>query len=259
MKDTIDIMLGYFSGSKLAGSYFLLFLVSIVLLYYKDRQKNRWFVMYGILILAVIVMNPVTIWILVQIFPALASYGPVTMLIPMLFYVPFAAAELNDALKDMKTRRIITIILVFLIFICGNMCGIVRDYSVTDCNITDSEEMEVVSCLNRIRPTMVLADEAVIPAISSRGNAIPLFYGRDLWTADMDTGIMDGYNEEAYTLFDAMKNSEENADFIADTAYEYRCDIIVMDNFENAPSELGNYDLETQTENYLIYKLSRDI
>ena len=259
MKEIIDIMLRYFSDSKLAGSYFLLFLVSIVLLYYMNRQKNRWFILYGILLLVVVVMNPVSVWLMVQVFPSLVSYGPITLLIPTLIYIPFAASELNEALKEIRIRRIVTVILVFLIFICGNMCGRVKDYSVFDNNVTDNEELDVVRYLNEARPTMVLADEAVIPSISARGNAIPLFYGRDLWTANMDTGIMDGYNEEAYALFDAMKNSEENADFIADTAYEYRCDIIVMDNFEDAPSQLGNYRLMNNTENYLIYRLDGDM
>ena len=206
MRETIDIMLRYFSDTKLAGSYFLLFLVSIVLLYYLDRQKNRWFILYGISVLVVIVMNPVIMWVLMQMFGSLSSYGPVTLLVPILFYVPFAAAELNDSLKDVKQRRLVTAILVFLIFICGNMCGLIKDYSVYDNNISDSEELDIVGYLNGVRPNMILADEALIPVISSRGNALPLFYGRDLWTANMDTGIMDGYNEEAYTLFDAMKN-----------------------------------------------------
>ena len=256
MRETIDIMLAYFSDTKLAGSYFLLFLVSIVLLYYMNRQKNRWFVLYGIALLVVVVMDPFIIWLLMEVFPSLASYGPVTLLVPVLFYVPFAAAELNDSIKDLKTRRIVTAILVFLVFICGNMCGLVRDYSVDDNNVTTREELDVVEYLDKIRPNMVLADESVIPAITARGDAIPLFYGRDLWTANMDTGIMDGYNEEAYTLFDAMKYAEENADFIAETAYEYRCDIIVMDSFDEYPEVLGNYTLVTHTPNYLIYQMN---
>lgn len=255
MRETIDIMLTYFSDSKLAGSYFLLFLVSIVLLYYINREKNKWFVLYGILILAVVIMNPIVVWILIQIFPSLSAYAPVTLLTPVLFYVPFAAAELTDSLKDIKIRRIIVAILVFLIFICGNMCGMVTDFSVDDNNITTKEELDIVRYLEDVSPQMVLADESLISTISKRGRLIPLFYGRDLWTPDMDTGIMDGYNEEAYTLFDAMKNSEENADFIAETAYEYRCDIIVMDSFEDYPHLLGNYKLAAHTPNYLIYEM----
>ena len=197
MKEIIDIMLRYFSDSKLAGSYFLLFLVSIVLLYYMNRQKNRWFIMYGILLLVVVVMNPASVWLMVQVFPSLISYGPITMLVPILIYIPFAAAELNESLKEIRIRRIVTVILVFLIFICGNMCGMVKDYSVSDSNVTDAEELDVVRCLDEAKPKMVLADEAVIPAISARGKAIPLFYGRDLWTANMGTGIMDGDKEEA--------------------------------------------------------------
>ena len=255
MRETIDIMLTYFSDSKLAGSYFLLFLVSIVLLYYINREKNRWFVLYGILILAVVIMNPIVLWILMQVFPSLAAYAPITLLTPVLFYVPFAAAELTDSLKEMKIRRIIVAILVFLIFICGNMCGMVTDFSVAENNITTKEELDIVHYLEDVSPQMVLADESLISTISARGRLIPLFYGRDLWTPDMDTGIMDGYNEEAYTLFDAMKNSEENADFIAETAYEYRCDIIVMDSFEDYPHLLGNYKLAAHTSNYLIYEM----
>ena len=143
MKEIIDIMLRYFSDSKLAGSYFLLFLVSIVLLYYMNRQKNRWFIMYGILLLVVVVMNPVSVWMMVQVFPSLISYGPITMLVPILIYIPFAAAELNESLKEIRIRRIVTVILVFLIFICGNMCGMVKDYSVSDSNVTDAEELDV--------------------------------------------------------------------------------------------------------------------
>ena len=144
MRETIDIMLRYFSDTKLAGSYFLLFLVSIVLLYYLNREKNRWFILYGISLLVVVVMNPVIIWVLMQVFPSLESYGPVTLLLPVLIYIPFAAAELNDSIRDMKTRRVVTGILVFLVFICGNMCGIVRDYSVSDSNITTQEELDMM-------------------------------------------------------------------------------------------------------------------
>lgn len=256
MINTFNVMLQYFSQTKLAGSYFLLFLVSIVLLYYMNKEKNVWFIMYGIVLLVLVIMNPVVVWVLSQVFPVLSSFAPLTLLVPILFYIPFAATELTDNLKERRIRHLVVCILVFLIFICGNMCGFIKEYSITEYNISDAEERGIVDYLNEKQPSMVLADESVIQCITARGNVIPLFYGRDLWTANMDTGIMDGYNEEAYTLFDAMKNSEENADFIADTAYEYSCDIIVMDYFEHAPLLLGNYKLDKKTMNYLVYILN---
>lgn len=256
MINMLNVMLQYFSDSKLAGSYFLLFMVSIVLLYYINKEKNVWFIMYGVVLLIVVIMNPVVMWALAQIFPVLKSYGPITLLIPILFYIPFAATELTDALKKRNVRHIVVAILVFLIFICGNMCGFLKDYSITSTNVSDDEELEIVAYLNDKQPSMVLADEEMISVITARGNAIPLFYGRDLWTANMDTGIMDGYNEEAYTLFDVMKLSSENARFIADTAYEYSCDIIVMDTFEGAPLLLGNYKMGKKTNNYLVYVIN---
>ena len=255
MTNMLDVMLQYFSNSKLAGSYFLLFLVSMVLLYYINKEKNIWFILYGIVLLVVVVMNPIVVWVLSQMFPVLSTYGPVTLLIPILMYIPLAASELTDSLKVRKIRHLVVIILVFLIFVCGNMCGLVKDYSISENNMTTKEKLDVVKYLDSKEPTMVLASDSLIPTISARGNAIPLFYGRDLWMPNLDTGIMDGYNEEAYTLFDAMKNADENARFIGDTAYEYSCDIIVMDYFEDAPLILGNYRLDEKTVNYLIYTL----
>ena len=253
MTATIDTMMNYFSQSKLAGSYFLLFLVSIVLLYYVNKEKNIWFILYGIVLLVVVVINPVVIWALIQVFPVLSSYGVITLLIPTLFYIPFAAAELTEIIKVRKRRHIIVVILVFLIFICGNMCGLLTEYSIDETNVTTYEEQEIIDYLNSSSPNMVLADEGIINAINARGNVIPLFYGRDLWTANMDTGIMDGYNEEAYTLFDIMKAPGENMKKIAEMAHEYSCDIIVMDIFEKAPAVLGNYKMEKRTDNYLVY------
>lgn len=254
MSKTIDIMLDYFSHTKLAGSYFLLFLVSIVLLYYLHKERNVWFILYGIAILVIIVMNPIVVWALMQVFPALEAYEPLTMLIPVLLYVPFAATELIDTLnKNKRVRHIIALIIVLLISICGNTFGFFKDYSVTDANLVTSEEREIVRMLDEKQPQLVLADEKMIPAINEFGHMIPLIYGRDLWTADMDTGIMDGYNEEAYTFFDVMRDSEGNALFIADAAYEYSCDIIVMNYFEEAPTKLGKYSLDKTTQNYLIY------
>lgn len=257
MSKAVNIMLVYFSQTKLAGSYFLLFLVSIVLLYFLHKERNVWLILYGIAILVIFVMNPFVVWALMLVFPALEAYEPITLLIPVLLYVPFAATELIDTIKEKRVRHILVVILLLLISICGNLCGFFKDYSVTDDNRMTEEEKEIAKYLDEIGPELVLADQDVIPAINEYGHMIPLFYGRDLWTPNMDTGIMDGYNEEAYTFFDVMQNSGENADFIVDTAYEYSCDIIVMDIYEDAPESLGKYKLASATDNYLIYELDK--
>jgi len=256
MSNAYDIMTSYFSQSKLAGSYFLLFLVSIVLLYYLQKSRNIWFILYGIALLVLVVMNPIVVWALMQLFPALETYEAITLLIPMELYIPFAATELADSMKERKVKHIIVLITVLLICICGNMFGFFKDYSIDQTNIYSREERGIVEFLEKQKPTLVLADEELIPAITEFGEMIPLLYGLDLWTPNMDTGIMDGYNEEAYTFFDALQNSKENATFIGEAAYEYSCDIIVMDLFEEAPKRLGNYKLIGITDNYLIYRLS---
>lgn len=254
MSNTIDVMLNYFSQTKLAGSYFLLFLVSIVLLYYISKEKNVWFILYGVVLLIVVVMDPIVVWALMQIFPALNTYAPLTLMIPVLLYVPFAVTELIDSVNDSTKKHFLILIMVLLISVCGNLFGVFKEYSVSDDSILTSEEQQIIDNLNELQPQLLLADESMIHAVSTYGNALPLLYGRDLWTANMDTGIMDGYNEEAYSFFDAMKNTEENVDYIVDTAYEYSCDVLLLDNYEGSPKRIGKYTKVLETDNYVIYK-----
>ena len=80
-----------------------------------------------------------------------------------------------------------------------------------------------------------------------------VLYGKDIYTANMDLGIMDGYDSSLMGLYEAMKNSKENMEQIAESAYLYDCHVLVVDSFENAPDQVGNYRLEKETGKYLIF------
>jgi len=255
MSRVIDYMLTYFSDSKQAGSYFLLFLVSLLAMWYINRKKNMWLIVYGIVIMVLAVMNPVTVWIIQRVFPASNSFPSITWLIPILFYVPYGITELMEYVKTSKTRNMIVVITFFVISISGSLCGFYNSRTVTDNAIVTDEEKSIVEFLNMNEPKLVLADDTMISAICHYGDRIPLMYGKDLWTVDMDAGIMDGYNEEAYSLYDAMRCTKENIAFITDTAGECNCDYIVIDKFENNSEVIGSYELALSTDNYLIYKL----
>lgn len=254
MSAVIDVMLTYFSDSKKAGSYFLLFLVSLLVIWYINRQKNKWLITYGIVMLILAVMNPVTVWVLSLVFGIAVKYESITWLIPLLFYIPYAVTELMDYVKSAKKRNLVLVIMVFLISISGNLFGFYNPYTHTSTAVVTDEEKQIVEFLNSQNASLVLADDSLISAISNYGNKVPLMYGRDLWTMNMDAGIMDGYNEEAYSLYDAMRCTKENITFIADTASICGCEIIVIDRFDGYGKKIDAYDLVLDTDNYLVYK-----
>lgn len=254
MVEVFSTMNTYFSDSKLAGSYFMLFLVSIFLMYYLDKDKHKWFILYGIALLVVVVMNPFTVWILSKAFPALAIYGPFTILIPTLLYIPFTITELVDKFKTSKYRHLLWVALIFLICICGNLFGHYSKNTINDTNRYDDEKREIVSYLNEKQPELVLADETIVPFITDSGENVPMLYGKDMWTYGLDMGIMDSYTEEEVRLYHAMEDAKLKADYIADTAQEFGCDIIVVKRYDDAAAYIGNYIMAKQTENYLIYE-----
>lgn len=255
MTETLSIMLDYFQSSKLAGSYFMLYLVSIILMYYLNKDKHKWFILYGVALMVVVVMNPVTVWILSRAFPALNIYRPFTYLIPVFLYIPFTVAQLSDEIKEARTRHTLMAAVVFFICICGNLCGFYQKYTVNQTNRPDDEKVAIVAMLEEMEPQMVLAQESIIPYLTDGRTSIPLLYGRDMWQYGMDMGILDGYGEAERSLFSAMQDPLEKADYIADTAYECGCDIIIFDQSEGFEEELGVYQLVNSTDNYLIYRM----
>lgn len=255
MLDILSTMLEYFQNSKLAGSYFMLYLVSIVLMYYLNKDKHKWFILYGIALMVVVIMNPLTVWILSKAFPALAIYQPFTYLIPVFLYIPFSIAQLFDEIKETRQRHILMAAVVFFISICGSLCGLYQKNTVTYYNQPDAEKNTVVELVEQLNPQMVLSQEALIPYFTDGRTDIPLLYGKDIWQYGMDTGIMDGYGEAERSLYFAMQDVEGKLDYIVDTAYECGCDIIIIENIESADSKLGAYELVSKTDNYLIYEM----
>ena len=254
MVETFSTMNTYFSDSKMAGSYFMLFLVSIFLLYYLDKEKHKWFILYGIALLVVVVMNPLTVWVLSKAFPALAIYEPFTLLIPTMLYIPFTVTELVEKFKTAKYRHFLWVALIFLICICGNLFGHYSKNTINAYNKYDDEKREIVKYLSDKKPELVLADESIIPFITDSAEDVPMLYGKDMWTYGLDMGIMDSYTEEEVRLYRAMEDAQIKSDYIADTAAEFGCDIIVIKRYDDALTLVGRYVMAKQTENYLIYE-----
>ncbi len=257
MANIAATMYTFFQNSKLEGSYFLIFAISIFVLYSLNREKNRYFIWYPIIVLVLVLANPLTVWALSKVFPVLQSYEPLTVLVPILVYIPYAIAELITGLKGYKERHIVAIVLFLFIAICGNLFGVFGGDTMTEANSYDDEKMTVVSYAGENANSCVLADESIIPFISAYGENVPLLYGQNLWTPGMDLGIMDEYDDDIINLCYMMREPASNEAQIFAEAYEYACDVVIVKKFEGASITEGAYKIDKQTDNYYIYKLGK--
>lgn len=253
MTAVFNTMYNFFTGSKTQGSYFLLFAVSVFVLYQVNKARNKWFVMYPVALLVLLVGNPLSVWLLSFIFPAAATYEPLTEVLPILIFIPFACAEIISGLKTSRQRYVVGIILILFVSICGNMFGLFKGDTMTEEYRYNSEKKEILSYIEQRDPGMVLANDDIIPYITSYTDNVPVLYGMDLWVPNLDTGIMDGYDDDMYDIHDMMAFPALYMQDIATMGETYDCDIIIVDKFEDASGKEGPYSLALQTDNYLIY------
>lgn len=249
-------MYTFFQNSKLEGSYILLFVISLVILYSVNEKKNKWLSFYPIVVLILVVANPLTVWIMSLVFPVLGNYSQLTVLLPILIYIPFAITELIESLKDFKSRIILAVILFFFVSICGNLFGIFGGDTKTEENRYNDEKRQIIEYADEAASNgaLVMGDDSILPFLTAYGNNIPLLYGQDIMLFNGDLGIMDIYDDSIIQIHNLMWTPSENFKNIASMAYAHGCDIIIIKRFDGAKIFEGCYDIDMQTDNYLIYK-----
>ncbi len=255
MANICRTMYEFFQSSKLDGSYFLLFCLSIVILMKVNDSRNKWIGTYSLIITLAVVSSPLTVWLLSLVFPTMANYYQLTMLLPIMICVPFASTELIAGNENPRQRAIVGIILGVFISVCGNFGGFFGGNTMTEANHYNEEKQEVVEYIGTLSDDggLVLADDEILPFITSYGNNIPLLYGEDIMLFNGDLGILDEYDDGIIEIHNLMWTPEQNMEKVAGLVEDYGCDIIVVNRFEGAKVFEGNYILKKQTENYLIF------
>ena len=254
MQGITDVMAQVCSGVKAEGSYFILMLAALYILYRINQKKNQWYIYYILMIQILVVMNPIVVMILAKAFPVLASYSTFMLLTPVLMVIPFAVAELLEKSKDDKQGYVWLLMVAIVIALSGNLFGLYTSDARGISSTTQQEE--VIGQLEKLQleqPLFVVADESILPFIRTEAPAVTLLYGRDLYQAGMDLGIVDMYSEELLGLYEAMKNPQDTIADILATADLYGCNAVVVKQFEDAPGQIGHFERYYSSENYIVY------
>lgn len=252
MQGILELMIKSYNEVRMEGSYLILLLASLYVLYRLNAKRNQWAIYYALLGLVLVCANPVLVQILSQAFPVLRSFQPFLLFVPLLFYIPLAAAELYERKYDNKHGAAFLIVLTLLIGISGNLYGLYRDEN-AKMNRCGKAQQEVIEWIREEQPMLVAADESLLPFLRMKAPEIELLYGRDLYQPGMDLGIIDVYGEELLHFYEAMKEPENTLDDILETADMYGCDMVVLRSFEDAPKKQGHFVKTEETDHYIVY------
>lgn len=256
MQGIIDVMQQTFLDVKAGGSYLALLIVGLIILYRLNDKKNVWYILYATCILILVCMNPFLMVVLVKAFPVLGSYRLMLSLVPVLLIVPFAVSEMIDRIRDSKQTKVMLLLVLFVIGLAGNMYGLYQGQT-AQADVLSKEEKQVIAYVEEKQPALVVADSAILPFLRTHATSdLQLLYGRDLYQANTDLGIMDVYPEELLGLYEAMKNPEDTIQDILATAELYGCDLVVVKAYEKPLKKVGHFQLAYTTDNYLVYTIN---
>lgn len=256
MQGIIQVMTQVFNSVKAEGSYFILMMAALYVLYRINGKRNQWYIYYILLTQILVVANPLTVMVLSKAFPVLGSYTIFMMLTPVLMVIPFAAAELIDKAKDEKQALVWLLLMAVVIGLSGNLFGLYTNNSVANrCTMEQKSILRTIEDLQEEQAVLAVADESILPYVRTEVPAVQLLYGRDLYQPGMDLGIVDGYSEELLSFYEAMKNPEDTITDILAMADLYGCNTVIVKQFEDAPKEIGHFTKYMSSDNYIVYAI----
>lgn len=270
MMEIWEIIYSAFRECKETGSYMLFYLLALGLglavawdRYGKAEMENNWMVeeakkqiqlwpfLYGIAALLLVVLNPLAIWGVNKMTPIGGQYYKIWGLLLFLFLCAYGIVCFLSLLREKNQRGFVAIGFVVLIGLAGSSYGMLAERPGKD---NFEEEAQVVQWIEEEKAeALILATDPVLEYIGIYEPQMRLLYGKDIYTANMDLGILDAYPLELVHLYEAVKQPEGSMGEISNVAWMYECDAIVVRFFENAPDKAGVYYKREMTDNYILY------
>lgn len=270
MMEIIDIIFSTFRESKEKGSFTLFYLLALGLglavawdRYGNNKIEDNWMVeeakkqiqlwpfLYGLLALLLVAMNPLIIGLINKLTPIAGQYYKVWSLLLFLFLCAYGMVCFLSILREKKQRILVALGFVLLIGLAGSGYGLTAERYGKD---SFKEEAAIVQVIReRNENALVLAVDPVLEYIGIYEPGMKVLYGKDIYTANLDLGIMDAYPSELMYLYEAVKQPEGAMGEISNMALMYDCDVLVMKKFENSPDKAGVYYKKDVTDNYILY------
>lgn len=242
-----DVFLSYYANQK----YFVLFLIALLFIFIKEKQKsNKNLLLYYPIIILIIMLNPLFVWLIFKIIPQNVYYR-FFWTIPFGIIISYLGVRLIDNINTHMKKNIVAISFIFIIIYCGVFAyGSTTFQKVNNWYKLPDEYVQVAQIIGKIplenKKAMVSMD--LVGYIRQFDASIKLAYQRLPYLNYERYPIVNYYNSgDVKNLVNLCRQNDIN--------------IIVYDNsipLTISPSHYG-YGLFAQTEHYDIYALSKEM
>ena len=270
MNEIMDLMVSAFQNNKENGSYFLFYILALGLglaiawdRYVQEETNDNWMLeeakkkihlwpfLYGLLGLILVVANPLLVWVLNKISPIGGQYYKVWSVLLLLFVSGYAMVCFLSLLREQGQKKVLIVGFIVLIGLSGNAYGLMADRKGQE---KPGDAVQVGEyLLQRGEDLLVLGVPGIIEYLGVNTPEIELLYGKDLYTPDMDLGIMDQYPEDFIALYEMMNEPGKNMEELTERASVYGCDYIIFSYSGELPGKAGKYEMVEIMGDYAIY------
>lgn len=251
MNENIEFIKSVFLSYYANQNYFVLFLIALLFIFIKEKQKtNQSFLIYYPIAILIILLNPIFAWLIVKVIPE-SVYYRFLWTIPFGIILAYFGVRLMDNINTHLKKNIIAISFILIIIYSGAFVyNNITFEKVNNWHKLPDESIQVTQIVKDIpvdnKKAMVSTD--LVGYIRQFDANIKLAYPRRPYADYEMYPIVKYYKAgDVKNLVNLCKQNDIN--------------IIVYDNsipLTISPSHYG-YDLYAQTEHYDIYALSKEI
>ena len=245
MLENIEAIKNAFIQYKGSGAYITLYLIAIIYLFLKEKDKEkRFFFIYFPIGLCLILFNPIFNKIVGKIItPSL--YSRVFWTVPLGLTIAYTCVKVISELEEKNKKIVTTVLLILIIFISGKFIYISENYTKVGNLYKLPDEHVLVAQLIGVDEEeykKALVPETMCAHIRQIEPSIKLAYKRN----------PQGYENNKYVITLNSGNTEE----ITKIAVKNECNYIVMKKEIVITVDFNYFGFEkiNETDNYVIYK-----
>lgn len=241
------VMLQLYSGN---GSLTLLFLASLIYLWFTEKNKGRKAVLiYGSMVILVLFFFPPLVKFVVNVMEEEEIYYRLLWALPMGPVIAYAAVKLIDNIKKKWLQAGVLLLLAAYIIVGGHLVykspqftKAQNLYQVPDAVVQICDAIEVPG-----REVMAVFPHELVQYVRQYSAFVVMPYGYDALVERW--GLGDELEEE-------MRKEVSDAERLATLARERYCHFIIINQGHAVNGELAEYDyvLIMQAEGYDVYK-----
>lgn len=182
--------------------YLALFLTALLYLYVSRNRKKDLF-SYSVF-MVILVLFPVTRWIVIKYFQNFYSVESLFWLFPTLTVISYAFMEIWCGLQTQKEKVLFVPVACLLICLCGKL-GCTYEYVSAEVEEESQEVYQMILEEPDEKTVLMVAPKELMEHARQYDAKILPVYGRDIWEPDLDYAFYSRYEDWAYLLADYME------------------------------------------------------